>query len=110
MEIIYKSLDGRIFHDMNECLEYEKTMDFKMYGDEGLTDRADECFIVDIKTSEAAENFINTCITMETCFDGIQHGLPGIYVWSSSNEKFFMLEPLACKALKEYFKDTETQE
>ena len=110
MEIIYKSLNGRIFHDMNECLEYEKTLVFKMYGDEGLTDRADECFIVDIKTPEAVESFIEACDKMGASYDGIEHDTSGVYVWNTIDQRYFPLDPLAEEALKAYFKDKETQE
>lgn len=108
MKVFYRSCNGKIFYTKEECLEYEKTMDFKMYGPEGQTNNADECFIVDIKTPEAAENFIEACIRMEAPCDGIQRDCVGFYVWSFSDKKYFRLEPLTCKALKEYFKDPET--
>lgn len=110
MRTVYESIDGKIFYEMGECIEYEKTLNFKMYGDEGPTDRADECFIVDIKTPEAAETFIEVCDTIGTSSDGIESNTSGVYIWNSIDEKYFPFDPLAEKALKEYFKDTGTQE
>lgn len=110
MEIVYRSCNGKIFDKRDECLEYEKTLAFKMYGPNGLTSNADVCYIVDIKTPEAAEDFLETCRTIGTPCDGIQHDCSGIYAWSSGDAQYFRLEPLTRKALKEYFKDIETQE
>ena len=110
MKIVYESLDGKIFYEMDKCLEYEKTMDFVMYDDEGLTDRTDECFIVDIKTPEAAERFIETCNTNGDLCNGIKHGISGIYVWSANDQKYFLLDSYEYKALKKYFNDIATQE
>ena len=110
MKVVYESINGKVFYEMGECLEYEKTLAFKMYGDDGLTDRADECFIVDIKTPEAAKTFIEVCDTIGTSSDGIEHDTSGVYVWNTIDQKYFPLDPLAEEALKAYFKDQETQE
>ena len=110
MKTVYESIDGKIFYNKEECLEYEKTIDFKMYDDEGLTNRTDECFIVDIKTPEAAESFIETCNTNGDLCDGIRHDTTGVYVWSANDQKYFLLDPYEYKALKKYFNDIATQE
>ena len=110
MRTVYESINGKIFYEMGECIEYEKTLAFKMYDDEGLTSRTDECFIVDIKTPEAAERFIETCDTNGDLCDGIRHGTTGVYVWSANDQKYFLLDPYEYKALKKYFNDIATQE
>ena len=110
MEIVYRSCTGKIFCSKEECLEYEKTLDFKMYGPDGKTDRTEASFVVKFENSESAENFIETCLTMGVCSDGIEPDCPGVYAWSDNNGKYFLLEPLTFKALKQYIKDTETQE
>ena len=110
MKIVYESLDGKIFLSKEECLEYEKALDFKMYGTDGQTDNPELCYVVELKSSEGIENFIQTCLMAETDFDGIERNYTGVYAWSADQEKFFRFGPLTCKALKEYFKDTETQE
>ena len=110
MKVIYKSLDGKIFYEMGECLEYEKTIDFAMYDDEGLTDRTDECLIVDIKTPEAAEGFIEACDTNGDLCEGIERGTIGVYIWNANDQKYFLLDPYEYKALKKYFNDIATQE
>lgn len=110
MRVVYESINGKIFYDMNECLEYEKTLDFKMYDENGRTDDANQCFVVDIIIPEAAESFIEVCETIGTSYDGIKLNTSGVYVWNSIDQKYFPLNSLAEKALKEYFKDIETQE
>ena len=110
MEIVYRSFDGKIFYKKDECLKYEKGLAFKMYGPNGLTNNADTCYVVDIKTPEAAGDFLKTCRTIGTYSDGIEDGFFGVYIWSANEKKYLLLEPLTRKALKEYFKDTETQE
>ncbi len=110
MEIVYRSCNGKIFLNKEECLEYEKALDFKMYGPNGLTSNADVCYIVDIKTAEAAEDFLETCHTIGTPCDGIVRDCPGVYAWSFTERKYFLLDPFTYKALKQYYKDTETQE
>ena len=110
MEIVYRSCNGKIFYSEEECLEYEKTLDFKMYGPDGQTDRTEASFVVEFENSESAENFLETCRMMEICSDGIEPDCPGVYAWSDNNGKYFLLEPLTFKALKQYIKDTETQE
>lgn len=35
MRTVYESINGKIFYNMGECIEYEKTLAFKMYDDEG---------------------------------------------------------------------------
>ena len=110
MRTVYESINGKIFYNKEECIEYEKTIGFKMYDDEGLTDRTDECFIVDIKTSEAAERFIETCDTNGDLCEGIDPDASGIYVWNSSEQKYFLLDSFEYKALKKYFNDIATQE
>ena len=110
MEIVYRSCTGKIFCNKEECIEYEKTLDFKMYGPDGKTDRTKTSFVVDIKTPKAADDFIKMCATEEFGSDGIKRDCPGVYLWSSSNSKYFLLEPLTFKALKRYIKDIEMQE
>lgn len=110
MEIVYRSCNGKIFYTKEECLEYEKALDFKMYGPDGQTDRTEASFVVEFENSEIAERFIETCDTMGISADGIEPDCPGVYAWSDNNSKYFLLEPLTFKALKQYFKDTETQE
>lgn len=110
MEVVYRSCTGKIFHTKEECLEYEKTLDFKMYGPDGQTDRTEASFVVEFENSESAENFIETCCTMGIYADGIEPDCPGVYAWSDNNGKYFLLEPLTFKALKQYIKDTEAQE
>ena len=110
MRTVYESINGKIFYEMGECLEYEKTLAFKMYDENGPTDRTDECFVVDIITPEAAEKFIDACYTIGTSSDGVKLNTSGVYVWNSVDQKYFPLNSLVEKALKEYFKNTETQE
>lgn len=110
MKICYKSFDGKEFNTEKECLEYEKNLDFKMYAPKGQTNDADVCYVVDIKTPEAAENFIKTCVKMKTPRRGVRRNHAGVYAWSLSYKKYFLLEPLTFEALKQYIKDTETQE
>ena len=110
MEIVYRSYTGKIFDKRDECLKYEKSLAFKMYGPNGLTSNADVCYVVDIKTPEAAGDFLETCRTIGTPCDGIQHDCPGVYAWSFIDEKYFLVGPLTNKALKQYYKDTEMQE
>ena len=110
MTVVYKSFDGKIFYDKGECLKYEKSLNFTMYGPDGRTDDANQCYVVDIKGSEAAANYLETCIAMQVGSDGIKRDCPGIYLWSFSDSRYFLLEPFTFAALKQYLKDTETQE
>lgn len=110
MEIVYRSCNGKIFDKREECLKYENSLAFKMYGPNGLTTNADVCYVVDIKTAEAAKDFLETCHTIETPCSGIVRDCPGVYAWSPTDQKYFLLDPFTYKALKDYFKDTETQE
>ena len=110
MKICYKSFDGKDFNTEEECLEYEKNAEIKMYGSNGLTQDPNRAFAVKIDGAEAAERFIKICNEVNACCTGISYNLNGIYVWSEDYEQYFPLEPLPCKALKECFKDTEAQE
>ena len=110
MEIVYRSCNGKIFYTKEECLEYEKTLVFKMYGPNGQTDHTEASFVVEFENSESAKNFIETCRMAGVYSDGIDPDCPGVYAWSDNNDKYFLLEPLTFKALKQYIKDTETQE
>lgn len=110
MKVVYESINGKIFYEMNECLEYEKTLAFKMYDENGQTDRTDECFVVDIITPEAAEKFIDACYTIGASSEGIKLNSSGVYIWNSIDQKYFPLNSIAEEALKAYFKDKETQE
>ena len=110
MKTVYQSFNGKIFYDEDECLAYEKSLTFRMFDAEGLTDNADVCYVADIKTPEAAEAFIETCATVGVPSDGIRRDCPGVYVWDFYDEKYFLLDPLTYKALKQYYKITEMQE
>ena len=110
MKTVYQSLNGKIFSDEKECLEYEKSLAFRMFDAEGLTDNADISYVVDIKTPKAADDFIKTCETIGTSSDGIRRDCPGVYAWDFYDEKYFLLDPLTHKALKQYYKITEMQE
>lgn len=110
MKIIYRSFDGKEFSTEKKCLEYEKSLDFVMYNPDGRTDDVEQCFVVDIKGPEAVVNFLETCATMEVGSDGINCDCPGVYLWNFSDSRYFLLEPLTFNALKQYIKDTETQE
>lgn len=109
MKVCYKSFDGREFNTEEECIEYEKNPDIKMYGPDGITDDILSCYAVRIDKAEAAKNFIKASDEAGVISDGINN-IKGIYVWSDDDERFFMLNSLAYKALENYFKDTETQE
>ena len=110
MEVVYRSCNGKIFDKRNECIEYETSLAFKMYDTHGRTINADVCYVVDIKTPEAAEDFLETCRIIGTPCDGIQRDCAGVYAWSFTDRKYFLVEPFTNKALKQYYKDTETQE
>ena len=109
MKVVYESLDGKIFYEMGECLKYEKSLRFTMYGPDGRTDDVNQCYAVDIKDPEAVRNFLDTSAAMEVGSDGIDCDCPGVYLWNSSDSRYYLLEPLTYKALKQYIKDTETQ-
>ena len=110
MKVIYRSFDGKEFATEDECLEYEKNPDLKMYSYKGITDDVLSCYVVEIKTEKAARDFIEMCNNGNASPTGIHRNFPGVYGWSSDDRKFVFLEPLTRKAIKEYFKDTETQE
>ena len=80
MKVVYESINGKIFYEMNECLEYEKTLAFKMYDENGRTDDANQCFVVDIIIPKAAESFIEVCETIRTTYDNIKHKTYEIYI------------------------------
>ena len=108
MKVCYKSFDGKEFDTEEECLKYEGNIGIKMYSPDGLTYDPNFAFVV--KTDGATENFIEMCKKANVSSTGIHTYLNGLYVWSTDSGQFFLLDSLASKALKEYFKDTETQE
>lgn len=109
MKVCYKSFDGREFSTEEECLKYEENPDIKMYGPDGITDDILSCYVVRINKAEAAKNFIKVSVEAGVIPDGIRN-IKGTYIWSADDERFFMLDSLSRKALKEYFKDMEAQE
>ena len=110
MKVCYKSFDGREFNTEEECLKYEENVGIKMYGLDGLTYDPNLAFVVKTDGAGATERFIEMCKKADVGYTGIHTSLNGTYVWSAYNGQFFPLDSLACKALKEYFKDTGTQE
>ena len=111
MKICYKSFDGKEFNTEEECRRYEgKNAEIKMYGPDGLTYDPNLTFAVKIYGTGATGRFIEMCKKADVSSTGIHTYLNGLYVWSTDSGQFFLLDSLACKALKEYFKDTEAQE
>ena len=110
MKVCYKSFDGKEFDTEEECLKYEGNVGIKMYSPEGLTYDPKLAFAVKIDGTGATERFIEMCKEADTNSTGIHTYLNGLYVWSTYSGQFFLLDPLAHKALKEYFKDMEAQE
>lgn len=110
MKICYKSFDGKEFDTEEECLKYEENVGINMYSPDGPTYDPNLAFIVNIDGIGATEKFIEICKKANVSSTGIHTYIDGLYVWSTDSGQFFLLDSLACKALKEYFKDTETQE
>ena len=109
MKVCYKSFDGREFNTEEECLKYEENPDIKMYSPDGITDDILSCYAVRINNAEAAKNFIKASTEAGVISDGIKN-IKGTYIWSADDERFFILDSLAYKALKECLKDMEAQE
>ena len=110
MKVCYKSFDGKEFNTEEECLKYEENIGIKMYSPDGLTYDPNLAFAVKIGETGATGRFIEMCKKADVSSTGIHTYLNGLYVWSTDSGQFFLLDSLACKALKEYFKDTEAQE
>ena len=110
MKVCYKSFDGREFNTEEECLKYERNVGIKMYSSDGLTYDPNLAFVVKTNGTGATERFIEICKKADVSSTGIHTYLNGLYVWSTDSEQFFLLDPLARNALKEYFKDMEAQE
>lgn len=110
MKVIYKSFDDKEFATEDECRRYEENVGIKMYYLDGLTYDPNLAFVVKIDGTGTAERFIEICNKAGVSSTGIHTYTDGLYVWSTDSGQFFPLDSLACQALKEYFKDTETQE
>lgn len=110
MKVCYKSFDGKEFNTEEEYLKYEENVGIKMYSPDGLTYDPNLAFAVKIDGTGTTERFIEMCKEADASSTGIHTYLNGLYVWSTYSGQFFLLDSPARKALKECFKDTETQE
>lgn len=99
----FMSIDGKFFTSEAKCKEYEATVGFVMYDDEGIVDDPNKALAVTILSEAGYKKFRHLC----DCSDSIYDGLTGVgnWVWDENRSKYVHLNYAYFKAIIRMYND-----